>query len=106
MAVDLTKIFAFLILFDECPLNILIPDLEQLTVFFKLFDNVHVKEAYAKNLTLNNNSKAEINNRIDLLFDPAQKYNNTDKENENFSVIQSFIKLVRDRAKSILEELD
>jgi len=37
MAVDLTKIFAFLILFDECPLNILIPDLEQLTVFLFLF---------------------------------------------------------------------
>jgi hypothetical protein len=96
------------VLVDASLLKNIIPPYteEQLTVFFKLFDNVHVKEAYAKNLTLNNNSKAEINNRIDLLFDPAQKYNNTDKENENFSVIQSFIKLVRDRAKSILEELD
>ena len=46
----------------------------------------------------------EINKNINLLYDPTLKYEN-DENNESFKIIQSFLKLIRDKANSILEDI-
>ena len=53
-----------------------------------------------KNIT----SMTEINKNINLLYDPTLKYEN-DENNESFKIIQSFLKLIRDKANSILEDI-
>ena len=95
-----------LVLDDASLLKNIVPPYteEQITTFFKLFDNINTKEAFKENMNINSTSMTEINKNINLLYDPTLKYEN-DENNESFKIIQSFLKLIRDKANSILEDI-
>ena len=95
-----------LVLDDASLLKNIVPPYteEQITTFFKLFDNINTKEAFKENMNINSTSMTEINKNINLLYDPTLKYEN-DENNESFKIVQSFLKLIRDKANSILEDI-
>ena len=99
---------ASLYLDDSSLLKNIIPPYtdEQISTFFNLFENVNTEEALDSNLNVNEEILKRVELSADLLYHPAHHSNRkvNDQNKEIYEVVDSFMKLVRARVKSVADK--
>ena len=99
---------ASLYLDDSSLLKNIIPPYtdEQISTFFNLFENVNTEEALDSNQNVNEEILKRVELSADLLYHPAHHSNRkvNDQNKEIYEVVDSFMKLVRARVKSVADK--